>query len=1555
MKSKNLSTRKASVSAILARLLQRGLGVVSVAAPSAPSAPKPWNTSQRRSMIALETLEPRLLLSGSPGALDVNGVLTGNLTADADAVVVALSSLNGGVAADGGLIIDLTVSGEMQTYGTAAVGVQSILLNGLGGDDSFRVASALAKPITITGGDGIDTLFGTDQANLWIVSGANAGTLNGSTSFAGVENLTGRGDADAFTFGLLGSISAQLDGGNGADTLTGPNADTVWTLSAEGAGLLNDNRFVAIESVTGGSSDDAFTVQFTGPTRAVIAGGSGSDTLIGNNIKNTWSLPGLGTGTLNPDTVNPVPNDTVFTGIENLTGGSDDDKFVLTGATAGVFGAIVGGVSDPASPTTDVIDFSAKGAVVVVDLALANATGIGSFTGITTFIGDAGAGDELIGPAALADQTRWNITGANAGEVEGTAFAGFELLTGQAASSDAFVFGAGGSLQAGSAIRGGSGSLDGFAVDDGAGNLTAFQPVSADAAGTATVGDKTIQYTGMDAYNPLNAAGPNRVFTGSIFDRDITLTVGATTTTASFSQLAFTTGSSAYTFANPTGSLAVTTGSGDDRVTVTSVDPAFAGALLTYSGGALTAKLTNNADAATVGLAAPGASIDEGLTITVTVNGFAQSFGSVAQGVKSIALEGRGGADGLTFDAALPITVTVDGGGGTDTLTGPTLGTEWTIDGVNSGSAVGINSFTGIENLTGRGGDDIFGFKVGGSISNGIAGGGGDDTLIGADSDNEWNVNTSGGGTLVGATAFAGIENLIGGARADVFKFQAGGAVTGTVAGGFATPSIDALDFSAYGAAVTVDMAANSAGPIAEYEGIEAIVGSGSAADLLSGPGEIGDSIGWSIDGANTGEAQGLRFSQFANLRGRDGVSDAFFFTAGGSLSGQFDGGGVAGADGFAVVRGVGDYVSFVPTSDAPGTTLIAGRVFNYAGMEPFTPVGGTAANIVITGSVLADTVVVEDDGLTNGMTRVTFTGLNFWNGANETLASYLIANPVALPDGTASLMIVTGAGGDTITINSLDAAFAGDLLLYGSKSGTPNPEADAAHDRIVFAGSIATQGGYLEAFADDIVVASGKTLSTLKTAALTADLKPIFSADGEDNDIVFRARRIGTPEIENLLPSGYLAKGVSIDIGANANLFAGSIYLVAQAEDRDIATQAGVTSVFLKQGLIEPVMNFLTDLVSLPVKVLVKDAQAHVTIGQYAKLLAGDVIGIYANATTDASAQAKSQLVSIGYSQADATATINVMSYAVVEGGGAVNITSGAAATAQMATETSREEQGSVPGRSAQQSKGSAFSASLAVAYANVVSTTTVHQYATVHGGRTVNVRALGEVESAASAESGLFADGTAAIAVALQFSTANITTTLAGTVTADMNTEGGEVVKFEFDPTVKAAVYQSTDAPLTRLKTGDTVVLRTALSDATVRPGSIDAANWESLTMGAGTVLVYVGPDDFDSNDALANNQTFDLSAAANEINYRNRNLWEVTTAPWGFVDYANSRISVHNTDNVANNWVVVTEDTADYSPRRGASIGGLDAGKTYVVIQLEDDPTTATDESSTRPSNV
>ena len=116
-----------------------------------------------------------------------------------------------------------------------------------------------------------------------------------------------------------------------------------------------------------------------------------------------------------------------------------------------------------------------------------------------------------------------------------------------------------------------------------------------------------------------------------------------------------------------------------------------------------------------------------------------------------------------------------------------------------------------------------------------------------------------------------------------------------------------------------------------------------------------------------------------------------------------------------------------------------------------------------------------------------------------------------------------------------------------------------------------------------------------------------------------------------------------------------------------------------------------------------------------------------------------------------------------------------------------------------------------------------------------------------------------------------------------------------------------------------------------------AIDNPAWSDLLMPSKTVFRYIGPDVAGQVNLAVGNQ-----------NYRDPSLWEVTSEPWGYVDLTKNRISVYNTDNEAGNWVVVTEDTVEYSPRRGTSIPGLDAGKTYFIIALADDPATAVDES-------
>src|SRR5262249_41484317 len=152
-----------------------------------------------------------------------------------------------------------------------------------------------------------------------------------------------------------------------------------------------------------------------------------------------------------------------------------------------------------------------------------------------------------------------------------------------------------------------------------------------------------------------------------------------------------------------------------DAIVVSSLDPGFSGALLKYENGSLTGTLTTGPDTAVVSLNQP--SLDDGVVLDVTVNGFTQTFGAEGGGVKSVDLDGLAGADTFTVGQVLPIPISVTGGPGGDTLAGPTGGMSWDVTGPDAGSADGIASFSQVENLRGGSGADRFNVRDGGSIS----------------------------------------------------------------------------------------------------------------------------------------------------------------------------------------------------------------------------------------------------------------------------------------------------------------------------------------------------------------------------------------------------------------------------------------------------------------------------------------------------------------------------------------------------------------------------------------------------------------------------------------------------------------------------------------------------------------------------------------------------------------------------------------------------------------------------------------------------------------------
>ena len=460
------------------------------------------------------------------------GVITVTGTANADTVVLALVAESD----NGAPIASVTVNGLARTFGVAGGGVGSMFVHAQGGDDDVTIADLMFAPITVYGGEGDeDKLRGPDEDLIWTITGENAGASGAFIRFEGIENLYGGTGADGFLMvgSLLGTVG--LDGGGGIDTLAGPDVVNVWTVTGIGSGAVNANtptptKFAAIERLIGGSDDDRFDIGSAGQM-SFISGGLVTPV---SNWTSDQLIPQLTTGqtvrwvgsALSPS----LPSGTIFkyTGADITTPLNLSTVAYDTDPNWQVF-TVVEKVNE--------LNFADAAAPVTVNLQTGTAGVVASFENINKVVGRTGGLDTLIGPTARLDQTVWRITGTNVGTVDGVAFSGFENLTGQAATNDAFVFASGGSITG--TIAGGAGALDGFAVEVGV-NLRVFQPAGVDSTGGPVAFEGvTVTYTGMDAFNPFGGTTDDRVINGTIFDRDATLTLSGSTLTLTFVDVSF--------------------------------------------------------------------------------------------------------------------------------------------------------------------------------------------------------------------------------------------------------------------------------------------------------------------------------------------------------------------------------------------------------------------------------------------------------------------------------------------------------------------------------------------------------------------------------------------------------------------------------------------------------------------------------------------------------------------------------------------------------------------------------------------------------------------------------------------------------------------------------------------------------------------------------------------------------------------------------------------------------------------------------------------------------
>jgi hypothetical protein len=290
-----------------------------------------------------------------------NGSDTLSYSADSTAQAVTLSSIASNVA-----------SGSVVNNGT----------------DSFTGLEA------IVGGSGTaDSITSTSAGEALIVTGANAGTIDGF-SFSGVESVNLGDGNDTGTINTGGSLSGSLSFGSGtSDSLSyagyGSAVSVTLDSISSNAGTTTSAGATAIGGIASGFES--------------LTGSSNSDSLVASSAGNTLILTGANQGTV---------DGLSFSSFESvdLGGGNDSAQFTSGDSLSGI---LAGGGG------TDTLDYSSYGSAVTVNLATGAATGTGGISGFETVLGTSAAdtltastsGDVNLQGNAGADTFNFTVAG----------------------------------------------------------------------------------------------------------------------------------------------------------------------------------------------------------------------------------------------------------------------------------------------------------------------------------------------------------------------------------------------------------------------------------------------------------------------------------------------------------------------------------------------------------------------------------------------------------------------------------------------------------------------------------------------------------------------------------------------------------------------------------------------------------------------------------------------------------------------------------------------------------------------------------------------------------------------------------------------------------------------------------------------------------------------------------------------------------------------------------------------------------------------------------------
>lgn len=280
----------------------------------------------------------------------------------------------------------------------------TVTINGTSGsDNNFNISYTGSQTATFNGVGGTNTIVAPNIPNSWNITSANGGTLNTNYTFVDVQNLTGNSSSDTFIFSNGASVSGDIDGAGGSNAISYASYLTPVSVNLQTGTSTGCNTFANIQTFTGGS---------------------GSDTMIGQNALNSWNITSNNAGN--------IGGSITFSSFENLTGGTAADTFTFSN------GVSLSGDIDGAGGA-NAVSYASYLTPVSVNLQTGASTGCNTLTNIQTFTGGAGS-DTIIGPDSL---NTWNITSNNAGNIGGViTFSSFENLTG-VTGNDTFIFSSG--------------------------------------------------------------------------------------------------------------------------------------------------------------------------------------------------------------------------------------------------------------------------------------------------------------------------------------------------------------------------------------------------------------------------------------------------------------------------------------------------------------------------------------------------------------------------------------------------------------------------------------------------------------------------------------------------------------------------------------------------------------------------------------------------------------------------------------------------------------------------------------------------------------------------------------------------------------------------------------------------------------------------------------------------------------------------------------------------------------------------------------------------------